>query len=93
MQNRPATTGKPGSLFGARPALGRLLAPAYSDLMGGQFGPGHVVYHPAYNFSLYGVERLHPFDAHKFSKVGWRCRSTAAPHQAAASNGSGRPPC
>jgi len=28
-----------------------------------------VVYHPNYNISLYGLERLHPFDGHKFSKV------------------------
>lgn len=28
-----------------------------------------IVYHNKYNISLYGLERLHPFDGNKFSKV------------------------
>ncbi len=26
-------------------------------------------YHPSYNISFWGIEKLHPFDACKFSKV------------------------
>lgn len=28
-----------------------------------------IVYHPHYNITLWGIEKLHPFDSCKFSKV------------------------
>lgn len=28
-----------------------------------------VVYHPQYNVSVYGFERLHPFDTHKWKRI------------------------
>ncbi|KAG2440273.1 hypothetical protein HXX76_004385 [Chlamydomonas incerta] len=64
----PATSG-----FGAvaRVAPGALAA-SYADLCAAAWpGPEQlpVVYHPNYNISFFGIEKLHPFDAGKFAKV------------------------
>ncbi|GLC37260.1 hypothetical protein PLESTB_001142700 [Pleodorina starrii] len=48
------------------------LSAAYTDVCGGPWpGPEQlpVVYHPSYNISFFGVEKLHPFDSCKFGKV------------------------
>ncbi|GIL45353.1 hypothetical protein Vafri_2603 [Volvox africanus] len=48
------------------------LSSAYSDVCGGTW-PGSiqlpVVYHPSYNISFFGIEKLHPFDSCKYGKV------------------------
>ncbi|GFR45540.1 hypothetical protein Agub_g6933 [Astrephomene gubernaculifera] len=48
------------------------LSAAYADLCEGPWpGSGQlpVVYHPSYNISFMGFEKLHPFDSCKFAKV------------------------
>ncbi|EFJ48813.1 hypothetical protein VOLCADRAFT_59975 [Volvox carteri f. nagariensis] len=48
------------------------LSSAYADLCSGPWpGPCQlpVVYHPSYNISFFGVEKLHPFDSCKYGKV------------------------
>ncbi|GIL78729.1 hypothetical protein Vretimale_366 [Volvox reticuliferus] len=48
------------------------LISSYSDVCGGTWpGPTQlpVVYHPSYNISFFGIEKLHPFDSCKYSKV------------------------
>ncbi|KAG2455039.1 hypothetical protein HYH02_000864 [Chlamydomonas schloesseri] len=56
----------------ARLAPGALAA-SYADLCAGAWpvGPEQlpVVYHPSYNISFFGIEKLHPFDSGKFAKV------------------------
>jgi hypothetical protein len=28
-----------------------------------------IVYHPGYNFSAFGIQKLHPFDSQKYAKI------------------------
>ncbi|PNW84775.1 hypothetical protein CHLRE_03g158200v5 [Chlamydomonas reinhardtii] len=68
-----APTAGAASGFGAlaRVSPGALAA-AYADLCAGAWpGPEQLplVYHPNYNISFFGIEKLHPFDAGKFAKV------------------------
>ncbi|GBF94944.1 hypothetical protein Rsub_07445 [Raphidocelis subcapitata] len=55
----------------ASPALGPRLAGHYGDCVAAWPGAGQlpIVYSEAYNISLFGVEKLHPFDAAKFRRV------------------------
>ncbi|KAG2483195.1 hypothetical protein HYH03_017930 [Edaphochlamys debaryana] len=52
---------------------GQQLAAAYADVLEGTEWPRPdqrpIVYHPRYNISFFGLEKLHPFDAGKFGKV------------------------
>ena len=67
-----ASTIKAAVLPGARPALGgpRLLQ-SYTDVCSAWRTEEQlpVVYHPRYNITLWGLEKLHPFDSCKFKKV------------------------
>ncbi|KAI8476068.1 MAG: hypothetical protein J3K34DRAFT_516972 [Monoraphidium minutum] len=55
----------------ASPALGPRLSRRYSDCCATWPGAGQLplVYSEAYNISLFGIEKLHPFDAAKFRRV------------------------
>lgn len=65
----------------ARPSLGSVLAPHYADVLAPSASPNSrraawpspetppIVYCEDYNISLYGIEKLHPFDASKFRRV------------------------
>ena len=56
----------------ARPELVEGLKGGYADLGGWPDlagGKKPVLYHPAYNISFFGLERLHPFDSKKYQQV------------------------
>lgn len=63
-----------GTLPGARPQLAAQVKLRYRDVCGSASGwmdAGQlpVVYHPRYNITFMGLEKLHPFDSAKFKKV------------------------
>lgn len=56
----------------ANASLGSRLAPHYTDCCCGAWPTPNqlpLVYSEAYNISLFGIEKLHPFDAAKFKRV------------------------
>lgn len=64
----PPSAVLPGCVLpGARPELAGQLLPSAQQWCNPTQLP--IVYHPDYNITLFGIEKLHPFDSCKFSKV------------------------
>lgn len=64
----PPSAVLPSCVPGARPELAGLLLPS-SQQQCDSTQQLPIVYHPSYNITLFGIEKLHPFDSCKFSKV------------------------
>jgi histone deacetylase 11 len=63
----PPSAVLPGCVLpGARPELAAQLLPSAQQQCDATLP---IVYHPDYNITLFGIEKLHPFDSCKFAKV------------------------
>lgn len=81
-----------GAAAAGRPSVAARFAHAYADVVHRWPAPSQqlpIVYSEDYNISLFGIEKLHPFDAAKFRRVR-PLRGSAAPHTPAP--GSRAPP-